>query len=106
VQAGNVRAWDEGPSGTKTCRTAPGGQLDVSCATTSTTFLWKWNQVPGATQYRVRSDLSHPWFTQTRLAEAIEGAEPNEEVVLYVQAGNEDGWNVEGTAVSSCRTRP
>ena len=106
VQAGKDHEWDSGPSGSKTCRTAPGDPLEVSCTTTSSTFLWKWKEVPGASQYRVRSDESHPWFAQTRLAEAIEGAMPNEEATLYVQAGNADGWNVEGTAASTCQTKP
>ncbi len=106
VQAGDDQVWDSGPSGSKTCRTAPDTPLVVTCTTTSSSHLWVWNLVPGATKYRIRSDTAHPWFEQTRLTRVFEGAEPNEEAVLYVQAGNADGWNVEGTAEKACRTRP
>ena len=106
VQAGTGQEWDSGPSGSKTCRTAPGGRPEVTCTTTSSTFAWAWNPVPGATWYRIRNDEAHPWFEYTRLMKAVEGAKPNSEAVLYVQAGNADGWNVEGTVASRCRTKP
>ncbi|MCY3577295.1 MAG: hypothetical protein OXH53_08275 [bacterium] len=106
VQAGDDQVWDRGPSGSKSCRTAPDTPLVVTCTTTTSSHLWVWNLVPGATKYRIRSDAAHPWFEQTRLTKIFDGAEPNEEAVLFVQAGNADGWNVEGTATSACRTRP
>ena len=106
VRAGTDQGWDSGPTGSKACRTAPGGPFEVSCSTTSSTFTWAWQPVPGATWYRIRSDEAHPWFEYTRLRRIVGGASPNEEAVLYVQAGNPDGWNTEGTAVSRCRTKP
>ena len=106
VQASNGHERDNGPSGSRACRTAPGGRPNVSCATTSSSYTWTWDPIEGATQYRIRNDTAHPWFEITRLTKTIEGARPGEDAVLYVQAGNADGWNVEGTANQTCRTTP
>ena len=106
VQAGDSQQWDLGPSGTKACRTAPAAGPEVACATTAETFTWAWDPVPSATRYRIRGDEAHPWFEYTRLTRIIDWAEPGQEAVLYVQAGNPDGWNVENTAASSCRAKP
>ncbi len=106
VQAGSADRWDSGPSGSKTCRTAPYGRPDVTCTTTSTSYTWSWDPVEDATWYRIRWDAAHPWFEFTRLSKTIDGAKPNTDGVLYVQAGNPDGWNVEGTVETVCRTKP
>lgn len=104
VRADREPGWDNGPSGSKTCRTAPAGRPEVSCTTTSSIFTWAWDPVPGATRYRIRTDEALPWVVYNRLIRNIDGAKPGEEATLYVQAGNADGWNVEGTAASTCRT--
>lgn len=106
VQAGSAAAWDSGPSGRRACRTAPAGRPNVSCTTTRSSYTWSWDPVPDATWYRIRWDVAHPWFEFTRLSKTIDGAKPDADGVLYVQAGNPDGWNTEGTTVSRCRTKP
>lgn len=102
VQAGSADAWNSGPSGSRACRTAPAGRPDVACTATSTSFTWHWDRVDGATWYRIRSDPAHPWFETNRLASTVNRA-PVADDVLYVQAGNPDGWNLEGTVRAGCR---
>ena len=106
VKAGSTDGGDSGPSGSKACRTAPGGKPHVTCTTTSTSYTWSWDPVDDATWYRIRWDAAHPWFEFTRLSKTIDGAKPDTDGVLYVQAGNPDGWNVEGTVETVCRTQP
>ncbi len=104
VQAGNADAWDSGPSGSRVCRTAPQGRPNVSCTTTSSSYTWTWDPVEGATRYRVRNQTAHPWFSHAGTVKTIGGAKPDREAVLYVQAGNADGWNIAGTGEAACRT--
>ena len=106
VQAGSADAWDSGPSGSKACRTAPAGRPNVTCNTTSSSYTWSWDPVQDATWYRIRWDAAHPWFEFTRLSKTIDGADPNTDGVLYVQAGSADGWNTEGAVETVCRTKP
>ncbi|MCY3910112.1 MAG: hypothetical protein OXF99_01280 [bacterium] len=106
VQAGSADEWDMGPSGSKACRTAPEGKPNVTCATTSTSYIWTWDPVDHATWYRVRWDPAHPWFETNRLTTTIDRERFDAGNVLYLHAGNPDSWNVEGTVDSVCPTQP
>ncbi|WP_420436704.1 hypothetical protein [Candidatus Poriferisocius sp.] len=106
VQAGNADGWDAGPSGSRACRTAPAGHPSISCVATSSSYTWTWTPVDSATRYRIRSDEAHPWFETPSLSHTNDGVKPNKEAVLYVQAGNAHGWNVEGVSEKTCRTKP
>ena len=101
VQAGSADAWDSGPSASRACRTAPAGKPEATCTATTASFTWQWHPVDDATRYRVRSDPDHPWFEVDWLATTVHRA-PVAGDVLYVQAGNPDGWNLEGTAEAVC----
>ena len=106
VRAVNDRGEELGPTGIGTCRTAPGGDIDVSCTATATRITFLWNQVPGATRYRVQTDLGYPWLLQTRRTKVVDHFRAGESAELFVQAGNADGWNEEGVARASCRAGP
>ncbi len=95
------------PLGNRTCRTAPGGKPNAMCFVLPDAFMWEWDVVPNATRYRIKNDLAHPWFLVNRFTQlARRSGSSQDEAVLYVQAGNADGWNTEGTAVSTCRAKP
>ena len=106
VQSGSADTWNSGPSGSRACRTAPAGKPQVACTATSSSYTWQWDPVDDATWYRVRWDPSHPWFETIRLTTTIDRTRPHAGNVLYIQAGNPDSWNVEGTVESACRTTP
>ncbi len=105
VQAGGEQGWDSGPRGSRTCRTAPAVGPTVWCVATPNSLVWLWGTVEGATAYRVRNDPAHPWLLafDARTTKS-EGLPLGEHATLYVQAGNDDGWNVDDTGVASCRT--
>ena len=106
VRPVNDRGEELGPTGIGTCRTAPDGDMVVSCTATATRITFLWNQVPGATRYRVQSDLEYPWLVQTRRTRVFEQIRAGQSAELFVQAGNADGWNEEGVARASCRGGP
>ena len=79
--------------------------MGVWCSTTSTTYSWRWNEVPDAATYHVSVD-GWSWEEHEGTVLTLTGQPADTEAVLYVQAGSADGWDSGPSGSRACRTAP
>ena len=97
---GNVySAWVSAESVTVPSSSVPA----VSCTATSSSIMWSWPAVTGATNYRTSSDDS-TWTEQTGLSKSTTGLSAGASATLYVQAYSQGTWSDSDSA--TCTTVP